>query len=27
LRADLENALDTLDKLRTCIEHVLRKLH
>jgi hypothetical protein len=27
LRADLESALDTIDKLRTCIEHALRKLH
>jgi hypothetical protein len=27
LRTDLEHALDTLDKLRTCLEHVLRKLH
>ena len=27
LRADLEHALETLDQLRTCIEHVLRKLN
>lgn len=27
LRTDLEHALETLDKLRACIEHVLRKLH
>ncbi len=27
LRTDLEHALETLDQLRACIEHVLRKLH
>jgi hypothetical protein len=27
LRADVEHALVTLDQLRTCLEHVLRKLH
>ena len=27
LRADLEDALVTLDKLRACIEHVIAKLN
>ena len=27
LRADLENALDTIDKLRAQIEHAIAKLH
>ena len=27
LRADLEHALETIDQLRTCIEHILRKLN
>ena len=27
LRADLENALATIDKLRACIEHVIAKLN